>query len=147
MTVEMNIFKFDGQIGHPEEQEVNMIDTVQADEETEDSTEEEWEVEPQSFEEICEEEIRRFEEEDLFRQQWMRSIEDVFEEKSDRVDDGGSCDEESPGNELWLNDLDVNAHHSVEHPSDCESDHPTQGEWFTHVGPPIYDEDPNERIL
>ena len=60
MTVEMNIFKLDGQIGHSEEHQVNMIYKLQADQEKDDSAERESRDTPQSFEEICNEEIRRF---------------------------------------------------------------------------------------
>ena len=83
MTREMNIFKFDGQISDQNEQAVNMIYQLRADQGKDDSDEEDVEETPQSFGEICNEEIRIFEEA-CEGEGWKNYTED---------DDGDSNDE------------------------------------------------------
>ena len=75
MTVEMNIFRIDGQFSDPTEQQVNMIYKLQMDQGKDDSAEEDVEETPQSFGEICNEEIRLFE---------ARNIDDYELEFKDR---------------------------------------------------------------
>ena len=74
MTREMNIFKFDGQTVDPTEQEVNMIHQLRADQGEDNNSDKESEDKPQSFEEMCDEEIKLFE---------MRSDEEYGEPESE----------------------------------------------------------------
>jgi len=119
----MNIFKFDGQISDQTEQAVNMIYQLQADQGKDDSDEEDVEETPQSFEEICNEEIRIFEEA-CEGEGWKNYTEDD-DGDSNYEDMMESFDEEQCWEESTLLE---------------------KGRWTVHVGPPIFDEEPSDPV-
>ena len=124
MTVEKNIFKFEGQtIDHEEHyQHVNMVYELQGKDK---SVESNLEDTPQGCKEICDEvsSIREEEEQESMRLSWRMNTavdlgESDFEDAKEILED------------IYCEELQV-----IE-----------MREWLVHSGPPIFDTDPNDHI-